>query len=67
MEWISVKDRLPKPQQGILFCTKTAVYIGIFWGENKYVNGNMAGCYDEDVRLTEITHWMPLPKPPSNE
>ena len=60
-KWISVKDRLPKPYTALMFFGKFSPMIGY----SSYV-----GCYDgkkwhSDVRETKnVTHWMPLPKPP---
>ncbi len=73
MEWISVKDRLPKlnervlthcPYDGIKETWLTTYRIGSIGysrGERKkwfeYVHEN--ACYHHDA-----THWMPLPEPP---
>ena len=63
MEWISVKDRLPKYGEDVLICCKK---------QGKRV---MAGWYNSappcpqwvhngyDARY-EVTHWMPFPLPP---
>jgi hypothetical protein len=74
-EWISVKERLPENRTDVLvyislgyghpithcifverYCTETVDYKNTFVG----VDGSM---YPHEI----VTHWMPLPKPPSNE
>ena len=69
-EWISVNDRLPKtwyePENLADFSDKVIVYgyygVGVaeLWRtENDYGwNGG------EGYKPKNITHWMPLPKPP---
>lgn len=54
-EWISVKERLPKPYERVFVCTRVG-----------YMNTDMLcenGLWLEH-RLFKVTHWMPLPKPP---
>ena len=57
-KWISVKDRLPKDCTDVLTNTLVGCYVGY---------------YDNDVGLwyetgpTEVTHWMPLPEPPTEK
>ena len=57
-EWISVKDRLPEQgEEAICIAADGDMMIG------KYTEwGWMFPCYFED-----LTHWMPLPKPPKGE
>lgn len=63
-QWISVKDRLPTQNGPILMWpgrledVSTCVAAG-------YELWNWSTEYSpHDYRLFEITHWMPLPKPP---
>jgi hypothetical protein len=63
-QWISVKDRLPTQNGPILMWSgrledvSTCVAAG-------YELWNWSTEYSpHDYRLFEITHWMPLPKPP---
>ena len=65
MKWISVKDKLPKVSKRVLVCDNygwifTASYN---WYDPDYKwehsDGEEPGC--------QITHWMPLPKPPKGE
>ena len=57
-KWISVKDRLPEQGQEVIVYSggvlKPTVFAYQFWNKN----------YDSWAR---ITHWMPLPEPPSGE
>lgn len=65
MEWISVKDRLPdEPKHYLVFVTgysnvtaiqKTYCDVGYF------INGFWSNKFGETY-----THWMPLPKPPTD-
>ena len=60
-EWISVKDRLPQAKEYVLIYDPNhrnickAWYVGDIdvWFSNEYF-----------PQFTNITHWMPLPKPP---
>lgn len=65
MNWISVKERLPRNGHLILVCTNNNIYHitcrgSDFW--NKLINGN-----EESFGATFITHWMELPEPPQNK
>lgn len=78
MEWISVKDRLPENGVEVLIYYATDIiqgfiYNGIWKGSVRttecmndgYVNDRTI-CKQNDY-FDFVTHWMPLPKPPSNE
>ena len=61
-EWISVKDRLPKPNVPVL------VTRDYGWGcvvDRDVLSKNGEWCYLE--RNCEVTHWMPMPEPPKGE
>ena len=60
-EWISVKDRLPEDQEEVLVCTRSKN------GVRNIDKGYMA--IDRFIHRgrAEVTHWMPLPKPPKGE
>jgi hypothetical protein len=61
-EWISVRDRLPK--KGIeVICVgyKGEMLIGSVYGRD------LICCESENDMLTDITHWQPLPEPPSSQ
>ena len=53
-EWISVKDRLPKPNENVLvYCKEYGIYVDI------HMSGGIFG-----YSMDSVTHWMPLPEPP---
>lgn len=72
-KWISVKDRLPEDGQiALTICDNGKMFllqkvsdemfgVPIYWnyccGFDKELGPNESYCYD-------VTHWMPLPKPP---
>lgn len=62
MEWISVKDGLPKTFKTVLVYSKTngvrSDYLRYVVNNVFYFNGT------PDLLDTEVTHWMPLPEPP---
>lgn len=71
MEWISVKDNLPKPNEVILTYEKNS------WRQRGnfkykilvYTDAITKGKYlfmDKDSTSYEITHWMELPDAPPN-
>lgn len=56
MEWISVKDRLPEPNQDVLAIHSEGIIdINFLDHYTGFLFENLYG---------EITHWMPLPEPP---
>lgn len=58
MEWISVKDRLPKKETNVMFfSTKDGIYI---------YNTSYVTWITAIDRIHGITHWMPLPSPPES-
>jgi hypothetical protein len=68
-EWINVKDRLPNIQMFVLTYDPD---FGINPGVMTRRNGSkwLLECYDDvgfDGRVSsyDVTHWMPLPEPPT--
>ena len=67
MEWISVKDRLPKPNERVLCVhyhdigsiqyNETRVSVGFLQNDRFYDGG-------ETDPLKYVTHWAPLPDLP---
>ncbi|HBP5538859.1 DUF551 domain-containing protein [Pseudomonas sp. PI1] len=55
-EWISVKDRLPPEDQCVL------VWVD---GGIEFATQHNSFFVDEFHDLLDVTHWQPLPAPPS--
>jgi hypothetical protein len=71
MEWISVKDRLPKENDIVIVRDFDHVGIGrlesIGSGYYQWAVGEMDGViYLHGSQFDRITHWMPLPDPPDD-
>ncbi|TDB41250.1 DUF551 domain-containing protein [Photorhabdus khanii] len=69
MEWISVKDKLPKHREYVLAYTNcfdiVMFYYDILWFECcTYIS--IDSCTDDTIERNGVivTHWMPLPNPP---
>lgn len=69
-EWISVKDRLPKPFTPVL------VYRQSFGTLPPYIKVDKMTLWNDDTQVwtdevgnwkNVTTHWMPLPQPPKGE
>jgi len=58
-EWISVKNRLPKSTERVLICDAQG---WIFTGS--YEDGQWQQTVGDECGI-EVTHWMPLPRPPN--
>ena len=60
MEWISVKDGLPKKSLSVLVYGKSIRTVALFDIDNRF--------YPDWGTLShnDITHWMPLPDPPKS-
>lgn len=62
-EWISVKDRLPENvKEGLLIALRWGA-VDIGWCED----GRWGSEFVDEYEDGEVTHWMPLPKPPEGE
>lgn len=76
-EWISVKDRLPELEIDVLIywqlkkSNEDGFYDMIEIAMLKSITQRKESIYTEwvngDYETKSPTHWMPLPKPPSNE
>ena len=63
-EWINVKDKLPKERRLVIVCVSRHNYYPDYISTST----RQDGVWTSDNGLTrEITHWMPLPSPPSKE
>jgi len=61
-EWISVEDELPKHMRYCLVCVRGFVEMARLSPEEKPRWTDFLG-----RQLYEVSHWMPLPKPPEQE
>lgn len=59
MEWISVKDKEPDSEV-IAIGYQNEMIIGYV---SKLEDGDFC-CESDGAFLSDVTHWMPLPKPP---
>lgn len=69
-DWISVEERMPKPEVSVLIATVDDGLSIAFWCS--YIEwwyespGHGKDPLDGDYYIAEdVTHWMPLPDPPS--
>lgn len=75
--WISVKDKLPEPEQDVLVIAHgwsgRLLYIGNYQrmeAETSWLTGVTSKASEWSLwgwsylREPEVTHWMPLPEPP---
>ena len=69
-EWISVEDRLPPYEQLVLVADFRDDYISIskLRAGGKCLADSL-DCIEQEqfFALSEITHWLPIPKPPKGE
>ncbi|MDC4456648.1 DUF551 domain-containing protein [Acinetobacter baumannii] len=73
-KWISVKDGLPSYEESVLIKTNKGSVQGYLFQDEEY--SEMKGEYlkydswqddfhDDFIEYEDVTHWMPLPKTPS--
>ncbi|MCQ9484375.1 DUF551 domain-containing protein [Enterobacter cloacae] len=64
MEWIKCSERMPDETGDIIVVSDGIVMSGISYSRKKgfYLQ---ALEYDADEPVDDVTHWMPLPAPPS--
>ena len=72
-KWISVKDitRLPKKEQIVIiyFTNKAGSHVSYsYWNGENFIN-MCEECNYEEIHpySCPITHWMPLPGPPTDD
>ena len=73
-EWISVKDRLPKPYTRVIVRVNgyKDILVGWYTETFKDSNNEKFDCWCIEYKLSErsmepVTHWMPMPQPPKGE
>ncbi|HAJ4242739.1 TPA: DUF551 domain-containing protein [Escherichia coli] len=64
MNWVKCSERMPEETDDIIVVSDDIVMSGISYSRRKgfYIS---ALEYDEDAPIDDVTHWMPLPEPPS--
>ena len=69
-EWVSVKERLPKGENGSDFCENVIAFTSEGQVTTGWLNGDvwflLVGDLDHHTKHGRryVTHWMPLPMPP---
>ena len=65
--WVSVKDRLPEPDENVIIWTKTGCMKYAQYHEDGSINPWYV--YEDNARAwtNVISHWMPLPEPPEED
>jgi hypothetical protein len=75
MEWISVDDALPQENQRVIYYFEhTGISIGTY-NQVEYPeevagkSGIYGNCFSGSggYLVDDVTHWMPLPKPPTGK
>jgi hypothetical protein len=67
--WISVEEQWPKHGSDVLVAYKAGEYVLLGVGEFDGTTVNDDGLtvpYFKGIGGFEVTHWMPLPEPPTN-
>ena len=68
MDWISVKDRVPEPDQDVLvYNPKDGINLGEFDPDQVSEYDSGWTTFYEWAPTMSPTHWMPLPEPPKLE
>lgn len=66
--WISVKDRMPDKVGSYLVCVGTSVFVANYMPAHCAYSQCVEAGFCSDlfgfIKLLNVTHWMPLPKPP---
>lgn len=62
MEWINIKESLPEHGDYVLFHAEQEKDT-VLYGKAK--GTYITTTYNGDFTWDEITHWMPLPEPPT--
>jgi hypothetical protein len=65
--WVSVEERLPEHNQKVLFALHSGdIRMGLFMLNDPWDRKNMF-CDGAYFSYGKITHWQPLPAPPSTD
>ena len=67
MEWISVKDKMPRINEVVLVYDKFIEDVSIGY-ISEFLGYRVVWIIDYGQSVSdEVTHWMPLPEPPKEE
>lgn len=65
-EWVSVKDRLPEDKmQPVIIAKFNGLVCEMMYQDGKFEYWQGRGQWLDQT--SQITHWMPLPKPPTQK
>lgn len=70
VSWIRVEDRLPTNYEKCLVYTETGEIFSTIFQHKCFYSFSSVDDYEELSHINiikNITHWMPLPKPPREE
>lgn len=70
--WTSVSDRLPEEFKEVMAYEEFAGifienYSGDMWHVDKEFVTSFDGHVDDNITQSIVTHWQPLPNPPTDE
>ena len=65
-EWVSVEERLPPLRKNVLVCAYWHEHWGVYMGWNSG-HGWTVFCGIGQRSDVQVSHWMPLPAPPTKE
>lgn len=60
MRWVKTSDRLPETSNEVIISDGRFILGGYGWYGDYFSND-----YDDNIPLSEVTHWMQMPIPPS--
>lgn len=63
-DWISVKDRLPKPMEPVIICRIGFAHKGGVAVQAGYLLPDGSWNISGDYTVKGVLYWMPMPKPP---
>ena len=65
-EWVNVEERLPPLRESVLVCAYWHEHWGVYMGWNSG-HGWTVSCGIGQRSDVQVSHWMPLPAPPTKE